>query len=230
MKALGTGLRGGTLQGFDLLAALKEWRPAIQARQAAARRPGGGETSALGELTASFAIERGVARSTDLKAQGGPFAIAGGGSVDLAGRRLDGIKVHQRLAHGLARQAGQGHGAALAGMGLLHALVLRVQGAHARAHHGRHKGLADEVHAPGLQGGGFLGRTGLCGDENHRNIGRDGVALQAPKHLQAIHTGHDHIQQNQVGQRAAIAKFQRLAAVGSHADFVLMAKELVQDL
>jgi uncharacterized protein involved in outer membrane biogenesis len=33
-------LRGGTLQGFDLLAALKEWRPAIQARQAAARRPG----------------------------------------------------------------------------------------------------------------------------------------------------------------------------------------------
>lgn len=82
-------LRGGTLQGFDLLAALKEWRPAIQARQAAARRPGGGETSALGELTASFTIERGVARSTDLKAQGGPFAIAGGGSVDLAGRRLD---------------------------------------------------------------------------------------------------------------------------------------------
>ncbi|MBP6800463.1 MAG: hypothetical protein KA128_04940, partial [Zoogloea sp.] len=79
----------GTLQGFDLLAALKEWRPAIQARQAAARRPGGGETSALGELTASFTIERGVARSTDLKAQGGPFAIAGGGSVDLAGRRLD---------------------------------------------------------------------------------------------------------------------------------------------
>ena len=69
--------------------ALKEWRPAIQARQAAARRPGGGETSALGELTASFTIERGVARSTDLKAQGGPFAIAGGGSVDLAGRRLD---------------------------------------------------------------------------------------------------------------------------------------------
>ncbi len=82
-------LRGGTLQGFDLLAALKEWRPAIQARQAATRRPGGSETSALGELTASFAIERGVARSTDLKAQGGPFAIAGGGSVDLAGRRID---------------------------------------------------------------------------------------------------------------------------------------------
>lgn len=82
-------LRGGTLQGFDLLAALKEWRPAIQARQAASRSPRGGEASALGELTASFAIERGVARTSDLKGQGGPFAIAGAGSVDLAGRRLD---------------------------------------------------------------------------------------------------------------------------------------------
>ncbi|TXH81701.1 AsmA family protein [Thauera aminoaromatica] len=82
-------LRGGTLQGFDLLAALKEWRPALQARQAAGRRPRGAETSTLGELTASFTIERGVARTTDLKGQGGPFAIAGAGSVDLAGRRLD---------------------------------------------------------------------------------------------------------------------------------------------
>lgn len=82
-------LRGGTLQGFDLLAALKEWRPAIQARQAATRRPRGGETSALGELTASFAIDRGIARTTDLKGQGGPFAIAAAGSLDLAGRRLD---------------------------------------------------------------------------------------------------------------------------------------------
>lgn len=61
--------------------------------------------------------------------------------------------------------------------------ALSVRWVRTRAHcHGRHKGLADEVHAPGLQGGGFLGRTGLRGDENHRNIGRDGVALQAPTH------------------------------------------------
>lgn len=115
-------LRGGTLQGFDLLAGLKEWRPAIQARQPAARRPRDGETSALGELTASFAIERGVARSADLKAQGGPFAITGGGSVDLAGRRLDLLSRVSLLVPPAGPDA-----AALAGLRGV-ALPLRVQG------------------------------------------------------------------------------------------------------
>ena len=86
-------LRGGTLRGFDLLAALKGWRPALQARQAAARRPGAAwRRSTLGELTASFTIERGVARSDRSEGPGRPgFAMgpAGAGSVDLAGRRLD---------------------------------------------------------------------------------------------------------------------------------------------
>lgn len=115
-------LKGGTLHGFDMLAALKAWRPAIQARQTAARRPGEGETSALGELTASFAIDRGVARSTDLQAQGGPFAISGAGSVDLASRQID-LLTRVSL---LALPAGP-DGAALAGLRGV-ALPVRVKG------------------------------------------------------------------------------------------------------
>lgn len=115
-------LKGGTLYGFDMLAALREWRPAIQARQTATRRPGEGETSALGELTAGFAIDRGVGRSVDLQAQGGPFAISGGGSVDLAARQID-LLTRVSL---VAPPAGP-EGAALAGLRGV-ALPVRVQG------------------------------------------------------------------------------------------------------
>ena len=115
-------LKGGTLYGFDMLAALREWRPAIQARQTATRRPGEGETSALGELTAGFAIDRGVGRSVDLQAQGGPFAISGGGSVDLAARKID-LLTRVSL---VAPPAGP-EGAALAALRGV-ALPVRVQG------------------------------------------------------------------------------------------------------
>ena len=82
-------LKGGTLHGFDMLAALREWRPGDPGPPDGHPPPRPGETSALGELTAGFAIDRGVGRSVDLQAQGGPFAISGGGSVDLAARKID---------------------------------------------------------------------------------------------------------------------------------------------
>jgi AsmA protein len=43
----------------------------------------------VGELTASFRIDGGVARSTDLKAESGMLRISGAGEIDLPQRQID---------------------------------------------------------------------------------------------------------------------------------------------
>jgi hypothetical protein len=55
----------------------REWRGPLGTRQGARRPTGSGKSTAVGELTASFRIENGVARSTDLK----PTAACCGSAV-----------------------------------------------------------------------------------------------------------------------------------------------------
>ena len=84
-------LKNGSLRGIDATAALKDWRSAIQARQATRRPSRPAETTPLGELTASFQISDGVARSNDLMNQGSPIGLTGGGEFKLTTGHLDAL-------------------------------------------------------------------------------------------------------------------------------------------
>ena len=62
----------------------------------------------------------------------------------------------------------------------------------------RVKGLGDIVHGPELESLG-LGGLVRCGrHKNHRNIMGPGVGFQLSADLEAVHPGHDQIQQNKV--------------------------------
>lgn len=84
-------LKNGSVRGIDATAALKDWRSAIQARQSARRPSRPTETTPLGELTASFQISDGVARSSDLMNQGSPIGLTGGGEFKLTTGQLDAL-------------------------------------------------------------------------------------------------------------------------------------------
>jgi len=84
-------LKNGSLRGIDATAALKDWRSAIQARQSARRPSRPTETTPLGELTASFQISDGVARSSDLMNQGSPIGLTGGGEFKLTTGHLNAL-------------------------------------------------------------------------------------------------------------------------------------------
>ncbi|WP_300442902.1 AsmA family protein [Zoogloea sp.] len=84
-------LKNGSLRGIDATAALKDWRSAIQARQSARRPSRPTETTPLGELTASFQISDGVARSSDLMNQGSPIGLTGSGEFNVTTGHLDAI-------------------------------------------------------------------------------------------------------------------------------------------
>lgn len=84
-------LKNGSLRGIDATPALKDWRSAIQARQSARRPSRPTETTPLGELTASFQISDGLARSSDLMNQGSPIGLTGGAEFKLTTGQLDAI-------------------------------------------------------------------------------------------------------------------------------------------
>ena len=82
-------LKGGSVPGIDIGQAIREWRGPLGARQGARRAHRERESTAVGELTASFRIDGGVARSTDLKADSGMLRISGAGEINLPQRQID---------------------------------------------------------------------------------------------------------------------------------------------
>ncbi len=84
-------IRSAVLRGIDATAALKDWRVPLQSRQPARRPARNAETTALGELVASFQIAGSVARSTDLQSRSPALGVNGSAEIDLPTRRLDAL-------------------------------------------------------------------------------------------------------------------------------------------
>ena len=135
--------------------------------------------------------------------------------------------------HGLARQAGQGHGAALAGMGLLHALVLRVQAAHARAQWraaaaGADGQLVAHTHAAGVDGAGDHGSLAIQREgavygqaQALRGAGRrclwlplGGVEQQLAQRRNAAAGLRRYVDNGCAGQRCALQQSRHLGVQG----------------
>ena len=74
-------------------------------------------------------------------------------------------------------------------------------GAHARLHDGGADRFGDEVGRAFFQPGLLELGLGLAGDEDHRDVGEPGVALDGFEHLEARHAGHLGVEQHQVGWR-----------------------------
>lgn len=82
-------IRNSTVPGIDLGQAIREWRNQIGTRQGARRGFHDKESTAIGELTASFQVDKGIATSRDLLAKGGTLKVTGEGQVDLARQSID---------------------------------------------------------------------------------------------------------------------------------------------
>ncbi|KAB2967882.1 AsmA family protein [Zoogloea sp.] len=82
-------IRNGTVPGIDVGQAFREWRSQIGTRQSARRSFHDKESTAIGELTASFQVDKGIATSTDLLAKGGMLKITGEGQLDLPRQSID---------------------------------------------------------------------------------------------------------------------------------------------
>ncbi len=82
-------IRNGSVPGIDMGQAMKEWRVLLSTRQGARRPHRERESTSVGELTASFQIAGGVARSTDLQAKGGMLQVGGAGEIDLTRSHID---------------------------------------------------------------------------------------------------------------------------------------------
>jgi len=82
-------IRNGSVPGIDMGQAMKEWRVLLSTRQGARRTHRERESTPVGELTASFQIAGGVARSTDLQAKSGMLQVGGAGEIDLNRGHID---------------------------------------------------------------------------------------------------------------------------------------------
>jgi len=81
-------------------------------------------------------------------------------------------------------------------------------------------GLGDVVDCADLEPDAFVFLVGPGGHENHRNVGRPPVRLEALAHLVAIHLGHHDVEQDQVGRLRTGRDAQRLLAADSHLHMV----------
>ena len=65
--------------------------------------------------------------------------------------------------------------------------------------------------------------------KNDGNMPQVLAGLEMGAYLKTVHSGHDHIQQDQVG-RIVLANRQGLGSAGRHEDLVLAREGLVHDL
>src|SRR5256884_1369730 len=58
--------------------------------------------------------------------------------------------------------------------------------ADARLHHGRRKRFVDVIHGPDIKSAGFIFRTGLASQKDHRNLARAGVRFRSEEHTSEL--------------------------------------------
>ncbi|MEQ1806266.1 MAG: AsmA family protein [Burkholderiaceae bacterium] len=82
-------LRDGALKGFNLAKSLRQAKAALSTNKDTAQRASQTEKTDFSEMSASFLIDAGVARSHDLDMKSPYFRIGGEGLVDVAKSRID---------------------------------------------------------------------------------------------------------------------------------------------
>mmetsp|Transcript_96403 Transcript_96403/g.267937 ORF Transcript_96403/g.267937 Transcript_96403/m.267937 type:complete len:444 (-) Transcript_96403:2455-3786(-) len=109
-------------------------------------------------------------------------------------------------------------------------LVLEHQlGPHARADHRGIERFGDEVGGAGVQPARLVVRVVLGGDEDHRDRPQQRVGLQFGAEFMAVHAGHLHVEQHQVGLAVA-TELQCACAVGGHQHLAVAREHPVQGL
>lgn len=97
-------VRDGALRGINLAKTLRQWRSAVALKQDARQAGNADERTDFSELSASFDIANGVARSKDLVAKSPFLRVGGEGSIDLVRSRID------YLANATVTSSDQGQG------------------------------------------------------------------------------------------------------------------------
>lgn len=82
-------VRDGAVKGFNLARALREARAALSLRRDALQQARGTEQTDFSELSVSFQIAEGVARSDDLDMKSPFLRVGGEGLIDLGRNRID---------------------------------------------------------------------------------------------------------------------------------------------
>jgi AsmA protein len=82
-------LRDGAIKGLNLAKSLRQAKAALTLRQDAVTKANQLEKTDFSELTASFAIDAGVARSKDLDAKSPFLRLGGDGAIDIGKGRVD---------------------------------------------------------------------------------------------------------------------------------------------
>lgn len=82
-------LRDGAVKGVNLAKSLRTARAALNLKQDAILRPVKTEKTDFSELNATFQVDAGVARSTDLELKSPFLRLDGDGSIDIVKSRLD---------------------------------------------------------------------------------------------------------------------------------------------
>ncbi len=111
------------------------------------------------------------------------------------------------------------------------ARLLQIEmGAHPRQQFFRDEGLGDVVdRARGKRAGQTVALV-VGGEKDHRHIAGLRQRLQSGDHLEAVETGHPHVQQHQIG-RVALGQCERFAAIEYRHDIVVgVGQQLADDL
>lgn len=82
-------VRDGAVKGVDIAKMLREYKTVAGIQPAPPRGASATEKTDFAEITASFRIADGVARSADFSARSPLLRLAGAGDIDIAGRRID---------------------------------------------------------------------------------------------------------------------------------------------
>ncbi|WP_428420008.1 AsmA family protein [Methylibium sp.] len=82
-------LRDGAVRGINLAKTLRQWRSAVTLNKDAVQASSAEEKTDFSEISASFAIADGVARSKDLSAKSPFLRVGGDGLVDIGRGRVD---------------------------------------------------------------------------------------------------------------------------------------------
>ncbi len=82
-------LRDGAVRGINLAKVLRQWRSAVSLDQNAVQAASAEEKTDFSEISASFDIAGGVARSKDLSAKSPFLRVGGEGLVDIGKSRID---------------------------------------------------------------------------------------------------------------------------------------------
>ena len=82
-------LRDGAVRGINLAKALRQWRSAVSLNKDAVQAASADEKTDFSEISASFDIAQGVARSKDLSGKSPFLRVGGEGEIDIGKGRVD---------------------------------------------------------------------------------------------------------------------------------------------